>query len=64
MHCSKPSEEIYRKMLELGNMRAEETLFVDDGAKNIEAAARAGIQTLLVTNGEDWRQALEEKLGH
>ena len=64
MHCSKPSEEIYRKMLEQGKMKAEETLFVDDGAKNIEAAARVGIQTLLVTNGEDWRHALEEKLGH
>lgn len=64
MHCSKPSEEIYRKMLEQGKMKAEETLFVDDGAKNIEAAARVGIQTLLVTNGEDWRLALEEKLGH
>ena len=64
MHCSKPSEEIYSKMLELGNMRAEETLFVDDGAKNIKAAERVGIQTLLVTNGEDWRHALEEKLGH
>ncbi len=64
MHCSKPSEDIYRKMLEQGKMKAEETLFVDDGAKNIEAAARVGIQTLLVTNGEDWRHALEEKLGH
>lgn len=64
MHCSKPSEEIYRKMLEQGKIKAEETLFVDDGAKNIEAAARVGIQTLLVTNGEDWRLALEEKLGH
>ena len=64
MHCSKPSEEIYRKMLEQGKMKAEETLFVDDGAKNIEAAARVGIQTLHVTNGEDWRQALEERLGH
>lgn len=62
MHCSKPSEEIYRKMLELGNMRAEETLFVDDGAKNIEAAARVGIQTLKVENGEDWRAALEKVL--
>lgn len=64
MHCSKPSEEVYRKMLEQGDMKAEETLFVDDGAKNIEAAERVGIQTLLVTNGEDWRQALEERLGH
>lgn len=62
MHCSKPSAEIYRKMLEEGNMKAEETLFVDDGAKNIEAAEKEGIRTLLVANGSDWRTALEELL--
>ena len=65
MNCSKPSAEIYRKMLADGNMKAEETLFVDDSTKNIEAAANEGIETLLVTNGEDWRTSLEEKLaGH
>lgn len=65
MNCSKPSAEIYRKMLADGNMKAEETLFVDDSKKNIEAAANEGIETLLVTNGEDWRTSLEEKLaGH
>ena len=62
MHCSKPSESIYRKMLEEGKMNANETLFVDDGAKNIEAASKVGIRTLLVANGEDWRKRLEEKL--
>lgn len=58
MHCSKPSEEIYRKMLLEGNMRAEETLFVDDSDKNLEAARRIGINTLKVENGEDWREKL------
>lgn len=62
MHCSKPGEEIYRKMLRLGGMNACETLFVDDGAKNIETAARVGIKTLKVENGTDWRHALEELL--
>ena len=62
MHCSKPGEEIYRKMLRLGGMNACETLFVDDGAKNIETAARVGIKTLKVENGTDWRYALEELL--
>lgn len=62
MHCSKPNAEIYRKMLSDGNMKPEETLFVDDGEKNIEAAAKEGIQTLLVRNGEDWRNKLEEYL--
>lgn len=59
MHCSKPGEEIYRKMLRLGGMNACETLFVDDGAKNIETAAKVGIKTLKVENGTDWRHALE-----
>ena len=62
MHCSKPNEEIYLKMLAQGAMKAEETLFVDDGARNIEAAARVGIKTLKVENGEDWRNALEKVL--
>lgn len=62
MHCSKPNEEIYRKMLESGNMKAEETLFVDDSEKNIEAAKRVGIKGLKVNNGEDWREALAKAL--
>ncbi|MBR7133992.1 MAG: HAD-IA family hydrolase, partial [Bacteroidaceae bacterium] len=62
MHCSKPSEDIYRKMLVQGNMVAHETLFVDDSEKNIDAARRVGINTLLVKNGEDWRVALREYL--
>lgn len=62
MHCSKPSGEIYSKMLEQGGMTAAETLFVDDGAANIEAAANAGIRVLKVENGSDWRAALENAL--
>ena len=55
MKCSKPGEEIYRKMLADGGMVAGETLFIDDSDKNLEAAARVGIKTLKVENGEDWR---------
>lgn len=62
MNCSKPSEEIYKKMLLQGNMKPEETLFVDDSVKNIEAARRLGINGLLVRNGEDWRDILEKYL--
>ena len=62
MHCSKPSREIYCKMLADGGMRAEETLFVDDSTKNIEAAREVGIRTLLVENGEDWREKLSKAL--
>ena len=62
MKCSKPNEEIYRKMLRLGKMKAEETLFVDDGQKNIDAAEQVGIKTLKVENGTDWRKQLDELL--
>lgn len=62
MKCSKPGEEIYSKMLSDGGMVAEETLFIDDSDKNLEAAAKVGIKTLKVENGEDWRGKLLEYL--
>lgn len=62
LNSSKPGHEIYKKMLEQGNMVAHETLFLDDGEKNISAAAELGIRTLKVENGSDWRAALEEAL--
>ena len=62
MKASKPGEEIYRKMLDTGSMVAGETLFVDDSDKNLEAAAKLGIKTLKVANGEDWRKRLSEYL--
>ena len=63
MKCSKPGEEIYRKMLADGGMVAGETLFIDDSDKNLEAAARVGIKTLKVENGEDWRGKMLQFLG-
>ena len=32
----------------------EETLFVDDGPRNVEAAAALGMHTLCPQNNEDW----------
>ena len=63
MGCSKPGEEIYRKMLVDGSMVAEETLFIDDSDRNLEAAAKLGIRTMKVENGEDWCERLLEYLG-
>ena len=62
LNSCKPSHQIYLKMLEKGDMVAEETLFLDDGEKNINAAAELGIKTLKVENGGDWRAALDEAL--
>ena len=62
MKASKPGEEIYRKMLSEGSMIAEETLFIDDSDKNLATAEKAGIKTLKVKNGEDWREKLTQYL--
>lgn len=62
MGCSKPGEDIYRKMLSDGSMVAGETLFIDDSDKNLETAANLGIRTLKVVNGGDWREKLLEFL--
>lgn len=42
LHELKPSEAIFRKMIAAGGMRPEETLFIDDGQKNVDAAQRLG----------------------
>lgn len=41
----KPNKEIYRFVLDSNDLRAEETLFVDDTKENTEAAAELGIKT-------------------
>ena len=58
----KPSPEIFRLMLEGEQARPEETLFVDDGQKNVEAAASLGIHTLCSQNNEDWTGMLKKLL--
>ena len=41
---------------------SEETVFVDDGPRNIEAAAAMGMHTLCPQNNEDWRAMLNDVL--
>lgn len=62
MGLLKPSPEIYQKMLSEGQMKPEETLFVDDGIANVEAAQALGIHSILVKNTEDWHDALQDML--
>lgn len=58
----KPSETIFRKMLCDANIAPEETLFLDDGPKNIATAQKMGIHAILVNENEDWWDKLKEKL--
>lgn len=52
MGAVKPNPEIFQKLLSDADLKAEACLFLDDGQKNIETAAKMGFNTYLVTPGE------------
>ena len=58
----KPRRDIFEIMLKGQHSQPEETLFVDDGLRNVEAAAALGIHTLCPQNNEDWTGAIEDIL--
>ena len=43
----KPYPQSFTRLLQIENLNAAETLFIDDTAKNIEGAKAAGLQTIL-----------------
>ncbi|MDE6106583.1 MAG: HAD-IA family hydrolase, partial [Bacteroidales bacterium] len=47
LHLRKPQPEIYTRVLQDAQLCAGETLFVDDRAENIAAAAALGLHTRL-----------------
>ncbi|WP_247234636.1 HAD family phosphatase [Telluribacter sp. SYSU D00476] len=48
MGVMKPDPAIYQKVLEEAGIKADETLFLDDNAANIQAASALGIHTIHV----------------
>ncbi|MEA1875774.1 MAG: HAD family phosphatase [Bacteroidota bacterium] len=46
--CRKPDREIYLKVLKLADIKAEETLFIDDNEDNVKAAEELGIRGVRV----------------
>lgn len=60
----KPSHTIFRKVLQLADIRAEESLFLDDGQENVDAARKVGLHALLVSGNSDWMPLLTEYLEH
>ena len=55
MRMMKPSPEIFKAMIEGEETAPDNILFIDDSARNCEAAAALGIKTLNPDNGGDWR---------
>ena len=58
----KPSEEIFRYVLDKEHLVPAETLFVDDGERNVATARRLGMRTFMPVNGEDWTKEIYEYL--
>ncbi len=54
MHLCKPDPAIFKKVLAETNIKAEETIFIDDSPLSVEAAAQLGIQTHCAEMNEDW----------
>lgn len=63
MRMMKPSPDIFRAMIDGEQTTPENILFIDDSARNCEAASALGIHTLHPDNGSDWRPALFSILG-
>lgn len=59
---TKPAPQIFDFMIEDANLIPSETLFVDDGASNIQIGKELGFKTFQPENGSDWRDSLTEIL--
>lgn len=62
MKMMKPDERIFRRILESEHILANETLFVDDGPRNVAVASELGIHTFCPENGSDWTQEIYQHL--
>jgi putative hydrolase of the HAD superfamily len=58
MKCTKPGRLIYEKVIQDSGITSSETLFIEDGIRNINTAKEFGFQIYQATNAEDWREAI------
>ena len=60
LHELKPSEAIFRKVIADSGVIPSETLFIDDGRKNVDAAQALGFAVYMPAPGEDFGHLFEE----
>lgn len=58
----KPDALFFQRILQQGGYRSEETIFLDDSPKNVEAARQAGLQAIYVPDNRSWEGPLREAL--
>lgn len=54
MKVMKPNERMFSEIIRQEGINPEETLFVDDGPKNVSMGKTLGLKTFCPKNGEDW----------
>ena len=58
----KPNPEFFGRVLLEEHIVPAETLFLDDGARNVAAASQMGIRTFCPENGSDWTKEIYDYL--
>ena len=58
----KPNKKIFQYIIDNEKIQPSESLFIDDGERNINTARLLGFKTLCPINGEDWTKELIELL--
>ncbi len=56
----KPDTEFFHRVLMTEKIMASETLFIDDGPRNVATASQIGIRTYCPQNGADWTTTIYE----
>ena len=62
MKVMKPDQEFFHRVLMAEHISPAETLFVDDGPKNVAVASQMGIFTFCPENGADWTNKIYDYL--
>ena len=60
----KPDARIFEAVLRNEQARPDETVFIDDGPRNVATAAALGMHTLQPDNGGDWHAMLEQLIAN
>ena len=58
----KPDEKFFQYVIDTEKINMDETLFVDDGPRNVAVAERIGIHTFCPENGKDWTAEIYKHL--
>lgn len=58
----KPDTEFFRQVLMREQIAPSQTLFVDDGPRNVAVACQMGIRTFCPKNGADWTKEIYQYL--